>query len=195
MPLRPIVACRGAISYETAKFTADIIGPLVGRSPHHLKNSKELVEKLQHVQLTNDEILVSYDVTALFTCTPVNESFRIIDIRLRNDITLHERTELNVDQIMILLKYSLTTTYFQYDNVFYQQIEGAAMGSPVSPIVANLFMENFEQKALASFHSPKKFWGRFVDDTLVIIDKILIDEFTEHINNQHPAIKFTLDKE
>ncbi|XP_072048871.1 uncharacterized protein [Amphiura filiformis] len=56
-------------------------------------------------------------------------------------------------------------------------------------------MEDFEQKALASFHSPPKFWGRFVDDTLVIIDKNLIDEFTEHINNQHHAIKFTLDKE
>ena len=43
MPLRPIVACRGAISYETAKFTADIIGPLVGQSPHYFQNSKDLV--------------------------------------------------------------------------------------------------------------------------------------------------------
>ena len=96
---------------------------------------------------------------------------------------------------MTLLEYSLTTTYFQYDNVCYQQIEGAAMGSPVSPIVANLFMENFEQKALSSFHTPLKFWGRYVDDTMVIIDKNLIDEFTDHINNQHPAIKFTIEKE
>ena len=77
----------------------------------------------------------------------------------------------------------------------YQQIEGAAMGSPVSPIVAKLFMEDFEQKALSSFHTPLKFWGRYVDDTMVIIDKNLIDEFTDHINNQHSAIKFTIEKE
>ena len=96
---------------------------------------------------------------------------------------------------MILLEYSLTTTYFQYDNVCYQQIGGAAMGSPVSPIVANLFMEDFEQKALSSFHTPLKYWGRYVDDTMVIIDKNFIDEFTDHINNQHPTIKFTIEKE
>ena len=69
------------------------------------------------------------------------------------------------------------------------------MGSPVSPIVANLFMEDFERKALASFTAAIKFWGRYVDDTLVIIKKRLIESFTAHINSQHPAIKFTMESE
>ena len=99
-----------------------------------------------------------------------------------------------LEQIMRLLEYSLTITYFQYDNVCYQQIEGATMGLSVSPIVANLFIEDFQQKSLSSFHTPLKFWGRYVDDTMVIIDKNLIDEFTDHINNQHPAIKSTIEK-
>ena len=42
------------------------------------------------------------------------------------------------------------------------------MGSPVSPIIANLFMEHFEDMALSSFASTLKFYGRYVDDTMVI---------------------------
>ena len=61
-----------------------------------------------------------------------------------------------------------------------------------TPIVANLFMENFEQQALASFHTPLQFWGRYVEDTMVIINENLIDEFTDHINNQYPVIKFAI---
>ena len=42
------------------------------------------------------------------------------------------------------------------------------MGSPLSPIVANLYMENLEQKALSTAPNPLRFWCRFVDDTFVI---------------------------
>ena len=134
-------------------------------------------------------------MTALFTCTPVQESLAIIKERLSNDNTLADRTDLSVDQVMSLLEYCLTTTYFQYDGQFYQQLEGAAMGSPVSPITANLFMEDFETKALASYPNPPRFWGRYIDDTLVIIKSDQIDSFTTHINSQYPAIKFTIEKE
>jgi len=74
-------------------------------------------------------------------------------------------------------------------------VEGAAMGSPVSPIVANLFMEHFEERALISFHSPIKFWGRYVDDTMVVIATSLVDDFTVHLNSLHHKIKFTSETE
>ena len=50
----------------------------------------------------------------------------------------------------------------------YEEVEGVAMGSLVSPIVAHLYMEYFEQKALSMVtHSPR-IWRRYVDDTFVI---------------------------
>ena len=96
-----------------------------------------------------------------------------------------------MDQIVELLRFLLTTTYFQYGGEFYNQVEGAAMGSPVSPLTANIFMEEFERKALSAYPNPPRFWGRYVDDIMAVIKKSEIENFTNHINTLHPAIKFT----
>ena len=148
MPLRPIVSCRGSIFYNIARFVADI-SPLAGKSPYHLKNSLHLKQQLENVKLEEDEILTSFDVTSLFTVTPIEQSLDIIKDLLEKDETLHERTNLAPDNIIELLGFCLKTTYFLYNGNFYQQNEGAAMGSPVLPIVANTLMEFLEQKAIS----------------------------------------------
>ncbi len=56
-------------------------------------------------------------------------------------------------------------------------------------------MENFESKALATFPHPVKFWGRYVDDTFMIIKLALKEQFTAHLNAQHPSIKFTTEEQ
>ena len=71
------------------------------------------------------------------------------------------------------------------------------MGSPLSPIVADLYMESFEQRALKTFPLPQKVWICYVDDTFVLwphSDEAL-DRFQEHLNNQHPSIRFTQEEE
>ena len=94
-----------------------------------------------------------------------------------------------------MLSICLKTTYFLYDGTIYAQVEGAAMGSPVSPIVANLFMEWFEESAIATFMYEVTLWKRYVDDTIVALCDELLDDFTNHINALHPAIKFTREEE
>ena len=78
------------------------------------------------------------------------KAIRVIRGRLERDTTLLERCELSIDQIITLLEFSLNTTYFVCDGVFYHQIRGAPMGSPISPGVANLAIEDLEEKALDS---------------------------------------------
>ena len=195
VPLRPIVSCRGTPIYNTAKFVARIIKPLVGKSSHHVENSQDLIKKLKCVTVEDDEIMASFDVTALFTNVPIRESLDIIEQRLKEDETLKDRTILSVAQIIRLLECCLTTTYFLFNGKFYTQTEGSAMGSPVSPHVANLFMEHFEVKAIGSFNHVVKFWARYVDDTFCIIHQDKIEEFTTHLNSQHDKIKFTIEKE
>ena len=138
VPLRPIVSSIGSITYKTAKFLASILSPLVGKTEHFVKNSTQFVKKIKELEVPPGRKMVSFVVTALFTSIPVTEAVSVIKDRLNQDTTLKDRCELSVNQIITLLKICLNTTYFIYDGVFYKQKKGAAMGSPVSPIVANL---------------------------------------------------------
>jgi len=67
-----------------------------------------------------------------------------------------------------LVEICLTSTFFCFEGEFFKQTCGVAMGSPLSPIVANIFMEDFKGKALALVHLLPKLWKRYVDDTNVI---------------------------
>ena len=80
-----------------------------------------------------------------------------------------------------------------FQGQYYEQVEGAAMGSPLSPIVANIFMENFETKALERAPHPPSLWKRFVDDTFVILETEHKEEFFNHINSIEEKIKFTAE--
>ena len=101
---------------------------------------------------------------------------------------------MNIRQIISLLEFRLRSTYFTFQNKHYGQIEGTAMGSPISPIVANLYMEDLESKAIQSAPHPPAFWKRFVDDTFVIIKPFHKQEFLEHINSIDTNIQFTSEE-
>ena len=62
----------GTITYECAKYLADVLSPLMGKTEHHVKNYKEFVEYVKLLKVGPDEELRSYDVSALFTSVPVD---------------------------------------------------------------------------------------------------------------------------
>ncbi len=66
--------------------------------------------------------------------------------KLEAETSWKEKAPLGKNRIVELLMLLLDTTYFVYKGNFYKQKHGAAMGTPVSPLVANLYMEQFEQK-------------------------------------------------
>ena len=151
------------------------------------------------VLIEEGEYFNSHDVVSLFTNTPIDQTIEIIRKRLLEDKDLKNRTYLEADDIMELLELILTTTYFLFRGTIYRQKFGAAMGSPVSPLIANLFMEWLEQKAIATapLTCKPRFWRRYVDDVLEIIKKDTVEELTDHLNqvDETNSIKFTYEQE
>ena len=153
-PLRPIVSAISSPTYNLSKFVSKMISPLVGKTDSFVKNSRDFAELVKIEKLESDEIMVSFDVKSLFTNVPVTKALDIIHQKLEQDQTLDERTPLSPSQLIVLLKICLTTTYFLYADKYYEQQEGTAMGSPVSPLVANLFMEYLEKIAIDTSLNP-----------------------------------------
>ena len=152
-PLRPIVSSCGSVTYGVAKELAKIFKPLVGKSPHHINSTQDFVEQVKHITLATGECLSSYDVSALLTPVPVDPALNIIKDLLEKDHALKERTVLAVTLFSYWM-FCPKNTYFSFQDQFYEQVEGAAMGFPVSPIVANLYMEYLEQNALRHCPTP-----------------------------------------
>ena len=122
-----------------------VLKPLINKSPHHIQSTRDFVNRVREVTLLPGECLNSYDVSALFTSVPIDPALNII-----KDLLACDRSVLSVQNTIEPLGFCLHNTYFSFQNTFYEQVEGAAMGSLVSPIVANLYMEHFEREALMS---------------------------------------------
>ena len=194
MPLRPIISSVGSVTHATAKELARIIKPLVGGSQHHVKNNMDFIHSIEGIQMKTDECMMSFDVESLFTSVPVEPSIQIIKKLLEDDKSLHLRTKMTVNQISCLLDFCLKTTYFIFQGKLFEQVKGAAMGLLISPIVANLFMEDLEVKALSTASTPPTLWKRFVDDTFIIIKRSSKESFLQHLNSVDDNIHFTCEE-
>ena len=69
------------------------------------------------------------------------------------------------------------------------------MGSPVSPVVANLCMEEIEETAIDSAPVPPKIWKHYVDDSFCVIKKNAVSSFHDSMNSIDPHISFTIEHE
>ena len=144
--------------------------------------------------------MASFDVSSLFTNVSLNECIDLcIDLLFEDrDTLLLGDCKFNRDQLRKLLNFAVKDNHFVFNGRLYDQIDGVAMGSPLGPSIANIFMCSLEQKYLNGCPSEFKpvLYHRYVDDTFCLFKhRDHIDKFLEYINNFHPNIKFTVDIE
>ena len=206
-PMRPIVSACGMATYQLAKFLTKILQRYTGITPSFVKDSKSFSDHLRTVKISGEEELVSFDVSALFTSIPVPTALDVInrlftehieDPETKNKYGCSFRCNtigLEKDEVMKLLKLVLENCVFTFQDKFFKQLHGTAMGSPCSPVVANIYMEYFENMALGpELPVPVKDWKRYVDDVFSIIPKGNHDNLLQYLNSIDPHIKFTIEQ-
>jgi hypothetical protein len=100
---------------------------IAGNTQFFLMNTEPFIKLIQEIELQNEDCLVGFDVS-LFTSVPVEEVLLVIRNRLSMDPSFTEHSPLQVEDIKELLNICLKTTYFQFEDKFYQHKEGMAVG-------------------------------------------------------------------
>lgn len=182
VPLRPIVNTVGAPTYEVAKYLTGPLSSLVGQCMHHVKNWKEFIKFWGTLQLSPADLLVMWFL--LYTQIPIQEPFELLK-------------PVFTEEIVNLFQFVVTSLYFLYDGAFYEQVDGVAMGSPLSPVVANFYMEAFEHLALEHALLKPSVFKCYIDDTFVVWPHGIgeLEQFGAFLNSIHPNVAFTMEME
>ena len=112
--------------------------------------------------------MASLDVDSLFTNIPVEKTINICVDNLYNDN--ENPPNIPKHNFRNLLNIATKETFFMFNNKYYKQVDGVAMGSPLGPALANIFMCSFESKWLRDCPNDFKpvFYRRYIDDIFAL---------------------------
>ena len=165
--VRPILSATGTYNYNLVKWLEEKLKPL-SVNDFTMTDVIRFSEEIRNSPIGEDDILVSYDVTALFTNVPLNDTINILVEKAFVDDWFNQTYDLNLqkDQPTKLLKIASTKQLFQFNGQLYEQIDGVAMGSPLAPLMANVFLCHLEDNLTRDGVMPT-LYKRRVDDSLV----------------------------
>lgn len=155
----------------------------------------DFINKIEEVAVPEGSLIISLDVTSLYTSIPHAELRNVLQDVLDSRENLHPPMHFILDLIDTLLE----NNYFRYDASYYLQTKGVAKGSAFAPSAVNLFMANFEQSLILNplvnpnFQHISRYY-RFIDDIFrIYTDPKSYGAFINWLNALHPTIKFTAE--
>ena len=190
-PGRPIISACGSPTEKISAFVVHTLKPLVQSLPSHVKDTAHFLNLLSTMMVPNDHIMMTIDVSSLYTNIPHNEGIDACKQHLLNRTLEEPPTWL----ITSLLRFILTLNYFEFNGGIYHQVSGTKMGTKMAPNYANLFMGELETKLLNLYPVKPLIWLRYIDDIFCILSGSVENgtQFLEFFNHQHDTIKFTAD--
>ena len=193
IPGRPIISGCGGPTARLSQFADHLLKPLLNHIPAYIQDTTHFLRRiftLNH-DLPENIILITIDVKSLYTSIPNDQGIQACLDMLKDHNTLTSELEQYITNI---LTHILTKNAFTFNDEHFLQIHGTAMGSPMAPTYANIFMAVLEKELLLK--APNGLipieWIRFIDDIFAIwthgLDKL--QHFLTYINEFHPTIKF-----
>ena len=194
VPLRPILSMTGSAQHQLAQWLTSVIDPALSLySTHCISDSFTFANKVKTFNFPSSAFLCSYDVCSLFTNVPLAETIEIC----ANALYDGELTPPPFPRAVFveLMQTATSSVEFSFNNIMHRQIDGVAMGSPLGPSLANIFVGYYEALLFKRVNKPLMYY-RYVDDTFAVFnDEDECNEFFSHLNSLHPSLRFTFEKE
>ena len=195
--LRPIVSASSGPTEMISGYLVKLLAPHLEDIKSLVKNSQEVVNILEGLNLNNyrECKLVTLDVTSLYPSIPQGSGIELVLQRVCPTTPPTSRLVPFKNLMRDLLKIVLGDNHFMFDDEYYTQRSGVAMGTKCAPHLANLFMASFEEQALALWRGTQPtIWLRYIDDIFMIWTGSTeeLREFHLHLNSQMSTIKFTI---
>ena len=204
-PLRPIVSHVSSCTRKLSEFLDSFLKRQAQLAPSFIRDTKHFLQKIEELKtqsLPENSIMVTMDVSSLYTNIDHDEGVKacIEKLETRKKISIPSKT---LGSLILLV---LKSNAFRFGDFVYKQIMGTAMGTPMAPNYANLFMAKFEEDAITSYHASTGLkphvWYRYIDDIFLIwthgdeeLQKFLLylDTFSG-TRNMKSKIKFEINK-
>ena len=192
-PFRPILSSIGTCTYKLAKFFVPLLSEH-SKNEFTLKDSFSFAEDIakQNVNL----YMASFDVDNLFTNIPLDETIEICVSKLfekNKKIKGFKKSHCRE-----LLHLATKQSAFIFNNKWYTQIDGVAMGSPLGPTLANIFLGHFEKIWLEQCPDDFKpvYYKRYVDDIITLFNsQEHVEKFKMFLNSRHKNMSFSSEEE
>ena len=194
LSMRPILSATKTYNYDLAKWLEEKLKPLF-INEHTITDTFKFAEEIRNTSFNDNDIIVSYDVTSLFTNVPLDETISLLAEKAFTNNWFNTTYNLNITKpgLIELLTIATKDQLFQFNGELYEQLEGVAMGSPLGPLLANTFMCSLEEQLKLQNKLPS-YYKRYVDDTLTVMkDEVSAYSFLHVLNDLHPSISFTME--
>lgn len=186
-PGRPIVSDCGSESYRIAEYLDYFLTPLSTKHESYIRDTQHFLERVATLTLTTPCLLFTMDVNSLYTNIDIPLGMESV----RKILTRHPDPSRPDESLLKLLEISLTRNDFEFQNRFYLQTKGTAMGKRFAPAYANIYMADWEESAFLKCDFLPLIYLRYLDDIWGVWthSKEDFDCFVQILNTHHGSIK------
>ncbi|CAF5068029.1 unnamed protein product [Rotaria sp. Silwood1] len=193
--MRLITCSRDTIISPISQLAFSLIKELRKTIKSNIINTKNFVEIISKIKLDSNDNLASLDISDMFNNVPVTRAIDIAIYRIEQSTAFNNSlfTKSDVKQMILI---SLNNSFIRFNGKFYRQKSGLPMGNCLSPLLADLYMDDYIEKYLTDLNQTNKLW-RYVDDILILtkMNKDELDTYVKKINKRRSNIKFTMEYE